>query len=111
MHYEQIVQLALYERKLVNAFACKKITSVVGKSLWPAADMKITCKNYQYKPVQVASAKQQRLSRFQRATAKPKNAIIFSQEKVASLNDKYVEMINAMSLKRDRALLIGEARR
>lgn len=109
MNYEQAAKLALYERKLVNAFACKKINHVAGKSLWPAADTKITCKNYQYKPVQVVSEK--RVSRFQRATAKPKNAIIFSQEKVASLNDKYVDMINAMSLKRDRALLIGEARR
>lgn len=111
MNHEQLYKLALTQRQLVNAFACKKINHVAGKSLWPAAETKITCKNYGFKPVVAVSAKQDRVSRFKRATAKPNNAIVFSETKVRELNDEYVALINAMSLKRDRALLVGEARR
>ena len=112
MHFEQITKLALIERQLVNAFASNvKITPVPGQGLWPRALAEITCKNYGYKPVKQASGKVARSRPNKRDKRNPVTVRVFDATQVAALNDEYVALINAMTMQRNRALLIGEARR
>lgn len=112
MHFEQITKLALIERQLVNAFASNvKITPVPGQGLWPRALAEITCKNYGYKPVKQASDKVARSRPNKRDKRNPVTVRVFDAAQVAALNDEYVALINAMTMQRNRALLIGEARR
>lgn len=112
MHFEQITKLALIERQLVNAFASNvKITPVPGQGLWPRALAEITCKNYGYKPVKQASGKVTRSRPNKRDKRNPVTVRVFDAAQVAALNDEYVALINAMTMQRNRALLIGEARR
>lgn len=112
MHFEQITKLALVERQLVNAFASNvKITPVPGQGLWPRALAEITCKNYGYKPVKQASSKVTRSRPDKRDKRNPVTVRVFDAAQVAALNDEYVALINAMTMQRNRALLIGEARR
>lgn len=112
MHFEQITKLALIERQLVNAFASNvKITPVPGQGLWPRALAEITCKNYGFKPVKQASGKVTRSRPNKRDKRNPVTVRVFGAAQVAALNDEYVALINAMTMQRNRALLIGEARR
>ena len=112
MHFEQLTKLALIERQLVNAFAANvKITPVPGQGLWPRALAEITCKNYGYKPVKQASGKVTRSRPNKRDKRNPVTVRVFDAAQVAALNDEYVALINAMTMQRNRALLIGEARR
>lgn len=114
MHFEQLTKLALLERQLVNAFAANvKFTPVPGQGLWPRALAEITCKNYGFKPVKQASSKVTRSrpnKRDKRDKRNPVTVRVFDAAQVAALNDEYVALINAMTMQRNRALLIGEAR-
>lgn len=111
MHFEQLTKLALTQRQIVNALACPKINHVPGSGLWPRAVTEITCKNYNRKPLQVESEKVARSHYAKRDKREHKTVRTFDASQLAAMNDEYVALINAMALRRDRALLIGEARR
>ena len=117
MHFEQLTKLALIERQLVNAFAANvKFTPVPGQGLWPRALAEISCKNYNAKPSRLGSLKQAsgkvaRSRPNKRDKRNPVTVRVFDAAQVAALNDEYVALINAMTMQRNRALLIGEVRR
>jgi hypothetical protein len=96
LHAEQLAALAWAERRIRLTLQAPKITSVLGKSLWPEQDMRVSCT---VKPLQGTINKVRKGGRriVKTCDGVTVGTRILSTKECASENDKYVAMFAAMT--------------
>ena len=101
LHHEHLASLLWAERRMRLTLEAPVIENVLGKSLWPAQDMRVTCT---VKPLQSTVNK---VRKGGKRTVKTCDGVavstrILSTKEVASVNDHYVAMFNAMQANQEK---------